>query len=1071
MPQPPVRPFVGNMAELSTETPLQSMIDIGRRLGPIYRLAFPGGHTVLVLSGHDLVADVCDEARFDKNIGGVIEQLRAVGGDGLFTAHTHEPQWGKAHRVLMPAFGPGAMRNYFDDMLDVADQMLTKWERLGPDTIHDVADTMTRLTLDTIALCGFNYRFNSFYQKEMHPFVDAMIGALTEAGLRAQRLPIQNRLMLLTRHRFDGHMDLMHGITRDLIAKRRREDRGEPQSAPRDLLSLMLNAKDPLTGEGLDDVNIRNQLVTFLIAGHETTSGLLSFAIHLLLDNPEALARAREEADRVLGTTAPRYEHLAELGYLDQVLRETLRLYPTAPAFSVHAREDTVLAGRYPVRTTDPLTVLLPLLHRDPAVWKDPERFDPERFAPGAREAIPTHAWKPFGNGQRACIGRTFAFQEATLVLAMLLQRFELERPGRYTLKVKETLTLKPQGLTVRARLRKPISRTVSRPAEGPAARPGVTRVSGVTGASSASGAASGPARVPSHGTPLLVLYGSNSGASEAFARRIASDGSARGYATRVATLDEGTASLPTEGAVAVVSASYNGQPPDNARRFLAWLMEAVEGSLSGVRYTVFGCGNRDWASTYQQVPRQIDEHLTRAGAEAILPRGEGDARADFFGDFEHWYAPFWGALGEAFGTGEDEVSTTPLYAVEIVSPAGADLVAQNRLALATITENRELVDMTSPFGRSKRHLEIALPEGVTYAAGDYLAILPENPPDLVARAARRFGIKPDAAVVLRSTRGAMAASLPTERPVSIQELLGRHVELSTPATRKDLARLAAQNPCPPHRAHLAALAADPARYRAEILDRRVSVLDLLDAYPSCLLSLGEFLELLPAMRVRQYSISSSPRVDPTRCTLTVAVVDAPALSGQGQFQGTCSSYLARLQPGDVVPVAVRTPNVPFHPPATNDTPVVMICAGTGLAPFRGFLQERAARKATGEAAGEALLLFGCDHPDVDFLYREELSRWEREGLVTVLPAFFQQPDGEVSFVQHRVWQERARLRALYERGAIFFLCGDGQRMAPAVRATLARIHEEATGCSSAESAQWLDTREREGRYVPDVFA
>src|SRR5262249_33585750 len=143
------------------------------------------------------------------------------------------------------------------------------------------------------------------------------------------------------------------------------------------------------------------------------------------------------------------------------------------------------------------------------------------------------------------------------------------------------------------------------------------------------------------------------------------------------------------------------------------------------------------------------------------------------------------------------------------------------------------------------------------------------------------------------------------------------------------------------------------------------------------------------------------------------------------------------------VPVAIRTPNAPFHPPASNATPIVMISAGTGLAPFRGFIQERALRNQRGEPAGPALLFYGCDHPDVDFLYRDALTQWERDGIVTLLPVYFRKPEGEVTFVQHRVWQERDRIRDLYLQGATFFLCGDGQRMAPAVRKTLERIYQD----------------------------
>ena len=469
IPQPRPRPIVGNAPDIDSEAPIQSMVELARQLGPIYRLSFGKG-SVLVISSLELVADACDETRFDKKVSGGLYHLRDFVGDGLFTAYTDEPNWAKAHRILMPAFGPAAMRNYFDDMLDIADQMLTKWERLGPEASIDVSDNMTRLTLDTIALCGFGYRFNSYYQNEMHPLIEAMVRMLSEAGSRARRLPIQTTLMLRTQRQYEADGRYLHSVTDELIAKRRRMPEDEK---PRDLLGLMLEAKDPVTGERLDDVNIRYQLLTFLIAGHETTSGLLSFATYFLLKNPDILRKAQAEADRVLGAETPRFEHIAQLGYIDQILRETLRLWSTAPGLTLSPKHDTVLAGKYPLKKRSALLVLLPALHRDPAVWKEPEKFDPDRFAPGVRDEIPQHAWKPFGNGQRGCIGRAFAMQEATLVLAMLLQRFEIWEATPYELVVKEALTLKPDGLRIRARVRQPVARAfITKPAPRRSAEP-----------------------------------------------------------------------------------------------------------------------------------------------------------------------------------------------------------------------------------------------------------------------------------------------------------------------------------------------------------------------------------------------------------------------------------------------------------------------------------------------------------------------------------------------------------------------------------------------------------------------
>jgi cytochrome P450 / NADPH-cytochrome P450 reductase len=1051
IPQPRVRPIVGNGPDLDPDAPIQSMVKLAEELGPIYRLTFPSG-SLLVLGSLEFANELADETRFEKKVSGALTQLRDFVGDGLFTAHTREPNWGKAHRLLMPAFGPQAMRNYFDDMLDIADQMLTKWERLGQEAALDVSDNMTRLTLDTIALCGFNYRFNSFYQNEPHPVVEAMVRALAEAGNRSRRLPIQNQLMVRTQRQYDADGAFMHSVSNDLIAKRRKVPADD---APRDLLNLMMTGKDGITGEQLDDTNISNQMLTFLVAGHETTSGLLTFATHMMLKHPDILHKAQEEVDRVLGDETPRLEHISKLTYIDQILRETLRLWPTAPAFVMTPKHDTLLAGRYPVKARDVLLLLLPALHRDPAVWQDPHRFDPERWAPDKREKIPPHAWKPFGTGERACIGRAFAMQEAVLVVGMLLQRFEIWEPQPYDLVVKEALTIKPDGLRIHARVRKPVSRAFS---TKPALRPADTTPKSESA-------------VPSHGTPLLLLYGSNSGASEAFARRVASDGQIRGYAAKVAPLDDYAGKLPKDGAIILVTASYNGQAPDNARKFHTWLAGTPDASLVGVRYALFGCGNKDWMTTYQAIPKDMAAHLERAGAQALVPRGEGDARGDFFGDFESWYAPLWETLGKSFGIGTQTVASGPLYDVEVVPSASVGLAKENALEFSTVLTNRELVDMSSPFGRSKKHIEFELPKGVTYAAGDYLAVLPVNHPELVARAAKRLGLRPDQAVILRSTRGAMAASLPTDRPVMVEELLGNHVELSAPATRKDIERLAAKNPCPPHAMELQALASDVERYQKDILAKRISVLDLLEQYESCQIAIGEFLELLPAMRVRQYSISSSPRVNPSRCTVTVAVVNAPHVSGRGQFYGTCSSFLGRLHTNEQVPVAIRTPNVPFHPPALNSTPAVMICAGTGLAPFRGFVQERAHRHVNGEPAGKALLFYGLDHPEVDFLYKDEFTEWERDGIVAVYPAYFRRPEGEIMFVQHRLWQEREKVRELYRKGAIFYLCGDGKLMAPAVRRVLEQIYQETVNCTDAEAASWLLEMEHKGRYVPDVFA
>jgi cytochrome P450/NADPH-cytochrome P450 reductase len=706
--------------------------------------------------------------------------------------------------------------------------------------------------------------------------------------------------------------------------------------------------------------------------------------------------------------------------------------------------------------------VLEPMLHRDPKVWGDDvEGFRPERFAPENAESLPPNAWKPFGNGSRACIGRPFAMQEAQLVLSMMLQRFDivLDDPS-YTLKIKETLTLKPEGLHIRAKARRSAG-TLLRSAVPATPRKALTPQA--------------PARVATDATatPLLVLYGSNSGSSEAFANRIAGEAPARGYAPTVAAMDDYAGNLPKDGAIVLVTASYEGQPPDNARQFVSYVEALPEGSLAGARFAVFGCGNRQWARTYQAIPKRVDAALTKAGATRIAERGETDSGGDFFGAFDEWYSAFLPLLDKALGRGalgKDAASPSAPTGlqVEFVKAGRESALRLGDLQQGTVVENRELVDMSAPGARSKRHIEFTLPEGMTYRTGDYLAVLARNPDAMVDRVVRRFGISSDTLVVLHRDGG--VASLPTDRPISCGELLSNYVELAQPATRAQVAALAAATACPPEKVELEEMAG--AQYEPLVLERRCSVIDLLERFQSCTLGFGQYLDMLPPMRARQYSISSSPLWKPDHVTLTVAVVDAPALSGAGRFQGVASSYLAHLQPGDRVSVAVRPSNARFHPPADPKTPVVMICAGSGVAPFRGFLQDRAAQKLGGQEVGPALLFFGTNHPDVDYLYREEFGQWQEAGVATLLPAFSQQPEGEVSFVQHRVWAERARVAGLFRQGGTVYVCGDGRYMAPAVRETLMRIYKEASGKSDSEVEKWADMVEHEhGRYVSDVFA
>lgn len=1069
IPSPPRTRYVGNMFSLRASAPIQDMMAFAKELGPIYWLDMMG-KPIVVVSGADLVEELSDETRFDKAVRGALRRIRAFAGDGLFTAYTDEPNWSKAHNILLPNFSQRAMLGYHPMMVDVATQMVEKWGRLNADEEIDVVHDMTAMTLDTIGLAGFDYRFNSFYRRDNHPFVEAMVRAL-DITMRTRGLPLEDVIRKDRELKLKSDIRYMNKVVDRIIQERR----AHPELAKdkKDLLSYMMSGIDKKTGERLDDLQMRYQVITFLIAGHETTSGLLSFALYYLLQNPEIMAKAVAEVDRVLGANIavpPTYGQVTQLEYITKVLKESLRMWPTAPAYAVAPYKDVeIIGGKYELKKSYQTVVLIPSLHKDKKVWGErAEVFDPENHTREAEAKRPSSAYKPFGNGQRACIGRQFAMQEAAMLIGMILQRFELIDHKRYALKVKETLSVKPDEFFMKIRPRPGRENS-------PAARPVV-----VATETAAPVRASNPNR-PAHDTPLLVLYGSNLGTAEGVARQIADAGDANGFNVTTGALDDYVGMLPTKGAVAIVSASYNGAPPDNAVKFSEWLDKGglAPTALTGVKYVVFGCGNRDWAATFQTVPRMIDAKLSACGAHRIAERGEGDARDDFDGQFQAWFTPLWQTIAKDLG-----VTIAPAggerqdqYAVEIISQKEVSpFVASLGAATTPILVNRELHSKTGPepSPRSTRHIEVQLPAGTTYRAGDHLGVIAHNAPALVRRVAERFELAPEARIKLTALSGRKGV-LPVDQPIQVSRLLGDYVELRDVASRKNIAVMAAYTRCPHTGPKLRALSGDDeasqALYRTEVFNKRKSVIDLLEEFRACELPFNVYLEMLPPLRPRYYSIASSPLVSPSACAIAVAVVSEPHRAGTGTFEGVCSNYLRPQRPGNVIYSFVKDTKSAFRLPADPATPVIMIGPGTGLAPFRGFLQERAALKKQGVAIGPSHLFFGCRRPDQDFIYGDELKAFEADGVTKLHVAFSRAPGHPKAYVQDLVKAEAATLWDLLEKGAYIYVCGDASKMAPAVREAFIDLVAEKGGVSRADATARIDAMSAANRYCTDVWA
>ncbi|KAK4947860.1 hypothetical protein LTR10_013368 [Elasticomyces elasticus] len=1098
IPGPRGLPILGNLLDLwdSEGSVLRSLERVADIYGPIYQ-ASVGARRRIICSSESLLEELTDERRFLK-----VPPVIANDGDakGLFTALNEDPDWAQAHRILMPAFAPLAVQEMFTNMKDIANQLILSWARKGPENRICVTDDFTKLTLDTIALCTMNYRFNSFYTEAMNPFVEAMLVVLKENNAKNTRPGFVNKLMFRKEAERQKGLAFMKKVGMDIVESRR-ADPGEKK----DFLNNLIYGKDPKTGEVMRDDLITAQMTTFLIAGHETTSGLLSFAMAHLLKNPHTYLKAQKEVDDVIGTRAIEVEDINKLKYLNAVFRETARLSPTVPVLQKKVNPDiahnvvTVDGGRYKIEPDDHVVVLLGKAQRDPKVWGETaEDFIPDRMSDENFDNIMAEhpgCWKPFGNGKRACIGRPFAWQESMLVMAMVLQSFDVKLDDpKYTLKIKQNLTIKPDDLYVRVTPRKNMdATTVDRVIHNK------TRVGGINGVAHATELRGDVPRPTSSATtkPMTILYGSNTGTCQAFAQRLASNAASRGFQANVMDMDSATEAIPKGSPVVVITASYEGQPPDNAARFIEWLQGCKEGSLAGVEYTVFGCGHRDWSQTFHRIPKLTDALLTQYGAKRIAPAGYADAaKGNLYGDFEDWLdLSLWPNVS---GQAENQQTTSEMD-VEVSTNARASSLRYD-VSIAKVTENRVLTGAGEP---TKCHMEIELPSDMTYECGDYLAVLPLNSEKSVKRVMAHFGLPWDAVVTVKATGPSI---IPKNVPLSAFDVLRSYVELSQPATKKvvtlhphsptaadlfvqTLRTLAMYTDDSTDKTYLTDLADDDTRFETEILSKRTSPFDLLVKHSSVNLPFGEFLGLLPPLHVRQYSISSSPLADATKCSITYGVIETPALSDPDQrqlFEGVCGNYLRSLTKGDSIQVSVRpSANKTFRLPLGIETPILMFAAGTGIAPFRGFLQQRDVqiRANPGRKMARAVLFLGCRSKTEDRLYSGEIDEWVKRGVVDVRYAFSRDSHEShgCKYVSERMVRESDAKDVVdvWREGARVYVCGtgkfrDGVREG-ALKIAKMVVDREGEGQGTEEDKEMMQRKSEfmamlEERVASDVF-
>ncbi|MDQ2583582.1 cytochrome P450 [Saccharothrix yanglingensis] len=413
-PSPTGSRLFGSLFELRRDS-LGVLLNGMRECGDVVRfVAGPPGlrltlHGVFSAEGAQRVL-ATDAANFRKDSKTYVE-VRAAFGDGLFTSQ--DDVYRRQRRLIQPLFTRRRVDQYADAMREEVSTVLRRW-RDRTDRVVDLRDESTRLTLRVVARILFGADVEEAVGTMRHSF-PIISGSVARRTVSPITLPRSWDRGYVTAHR------RVHELCDRIIAERAADGRDEGD----DLLGLLARVRDE-TGDRLAASEVRDQVLIFLLAGHETTATALTFALHLMAHHRDVQARARDEVDRVLGGRPPGAADLDRLTYTTWVLKEAMRLYPPVPSIVRRAVDEAEIGG-YRIPAGSDVFVSPWVTHRHPAYWPDPERFDPERFRPEEEAGRPRYAWFPFGRGPRACIGEHFSMLEAVQALAMVLQEFELE--------------------------------------------------------------------------------------------------------------------------------------------------------------------------------------------------------------------------------------------------------------------------------------------------------------------------------------------------------------------------------------------------------------------------------------------------------------------------------------------------------------------------------------------------------------------------------------------------------------------------------------------------------------------
>lgn len=536
----------------------------------------------------------------------------------------------------------------------------------------------------------------------------------------------------------------------------------------------------------------------------------------------------------------------------------------------------------------------------------------------------------------------------------------------------------------------------------------------------------------------VTILYGSQTGNARGLAKKAAQKLEGIGFQVTVSAMSDFKQNnlKKVQNLLILVSTHGEGDPPDNALTLHEYLHGKRAPKLEGLHYSVLSLGDSSY-EFFCQTGKEFDARLEELGGTRLYPRFDCDL--DYDEPFQEWLEGVFNSLNEA-QVGSVELTSSPTPALQAVETA----YSRTNPFRAEVLENINLNGRGS--NKETRHLEISLEgSGLTFEPGDSLGIYPENDPELVNQLLEELKWDPEQLVTVNKNGESLALREALTTYYEITTLTKPFLEKAVKYTvNEDLQELLKQDVKP-------------------YLDGR-DLLDLVRDFGPWNTTAQEFVSILRKMPARLYSIASSLTANPDEVHLTIGAVRYDAHGRERK--GVCSILCAeRLQPGDTLPIYIQQ-NENFKLPTNPETPIIMIGPGTGVAPFRSFMQER---EELG-AEGKSWLFFGDQHFVTDFLYQTEWQKWLKDGVLTKMDVAFSRDTDQKVYVQHRMLEQSKELFSWLQEGAYVYICGDEKNMAHDVHQTLLKIIEKEGSLSREQAEEYVASMQQQKRYQRDVY-